>query len=295
MIFIKNFTNEEPNDIRLELKKTEEATQVNLYINASEAIPLVESKIPEVYDSMNHAFDYIRDAKNFSMEREEEGSISKIVTLLDNKPTEVGFHVKGVKTVLKKVDEESTYDAEIIKYEEEDEGKRHYPRDVIAFLLDNTIDGAPVEEYQAVIDRRNLGAKTSILKTEKYTVILLYIKWPIWSKLKHPVYGYIKAVMEDGTINDTLPTAFKLGYSDNKITQRNQILFIDIKEAKDYLEESFRILRERKVERQSRENNRPNNRKNFRNNYNNDGGNRPYNKNGNFNNNKKYRNNKVYK
>ena len=101
--------------------------------------------------------------------------------------------------------------------------------------------------------------------------------------------------MEDGTINDTLPTAFKLGYSDNKITQRNQILFIDIKEAKDYLEESFRILRERKAERQSRENNRPNNRKNFRNNYNNDRGNRPYNKNGNFNNNKKYRNNKVYK
>lgn len=295
MIFIKNFTKEASDDIRVELKKTEETTQLNLYINASEAIPLVESKIPEVFDSMNHAFDYIRDAKNYSMEREEEGSVSKIVTLLDNKPTEVGFHVKGVKTVLKKVDEESIYDAEIIKYIEEDEGKRHYPRDVIAFLLDNTIDGAPVEEYQAVIDRRNLGARTSILKTENYTVILLYIKWPIWSKLKHPVYGYIKAVMADGTINDTLPTAFKLGYSDNKITQRNQIFFVDIKEAKDYLDESFRILREKKAERQSRENNRPNNRnKNYRNNYNSNG-NRSYNKNGNFNNNKKYRNNKVYK
>lgn len=294
MIFIKNCTKElENRDVTLEL--TEKGTKVNFDIivkrgtDESETFNIVTSELEGINESMVKAFDYIGNATNYLYEHSnEDGAKVKDVPLLDNKPTEVGFYVAGVKTVLKSTD---VLPATIEKYEEESE-TNHYPRDMVVFILPNKV-GDETVDYKLVVDRRNLGAPTMTSVGKNYTVLIMYVKWTIWSKLKFPAYAYIEPKFEDGREVEPL-IAFKLGFTSNKTIKRNQIIFVDNKEAKEYLIESFRILREKR-ENRNKENGGYKSNKYKQNNRENDNNRRHYKSNGFNGKDKKYRNNKVYK
>lgn len=288
MIFIKNCVKDLPGE-NVTLVMTEENDNITLDLNirGEETVNLVKSSVPGVTTSMRRSLEYIGDAVNY-LDKTDGVTITNI---LDNKPTEVAFFVKGIKTVLTETDK---FPNTISKYEEENDlpKKNHHPRDMIVLIVPNEIDGDEVN-YTLVVDKRNLGANTNVVKREKYSLIMMYVKWPIWAKLKFPAYAYVRVDYKDD--RESIPyAAFKLGSFDNKKIQKNQIIDVDGKEAKDFLEESFRILREKKEKNNDRSGGFKGNKKfTPRNNYNKD--NRYSNNNRPAGNNKKYRNNKAYK
>ena len=291
MIFIKNCVKDLPSEsVTLVMAEGEKVVTLDLNIVGEESVNLVKSSVAGVENSMRKSLEYIGDAVNY-LDKTDNVTITNI---LDNKPTEVAFFVKGIKTVLTETDK---FPNTISKYDEDDEAtkKNHYPRDMVVLIVPNEIGGEEVD-YTLVVDKRNLGANTNIVKREKYTLIIMYVKWPIWAKLKFPAYAYAKPIYKDGRESDPY-IAFKLGSFDNKKIQKNQIVNVDGKEAKDYLEESFRILRERKEKNNEKSGNNFKGNKKFapRNNFkDNKFSNNNFN-NRNAGNNKKYRNNKAYK
>lgn len=258
MIFIKNFAKKlSSNDVRLELTTENGESRLDLCIAEENPIGLVKSSVQGVSESMKKSIGYIGNLTNYIEEAENKVSVN----ILDNKASEVAFFVKGAKTVIK---DTSSLPNIIDVYDEIAENNKHYPRDVIAIIVPNkTDDGKELSDFSLVVDRRNLGAKTVTIYLNDYSVILMYVKWPIWAKLKFPAYAYVKAVVANDTDEKEYEEigAFKLGSITNKKIQRNQVIDVDIKEAKDYLDESFKILREKSKERNPRNNERENNRR----------------------------------
>jgi hypothetical protein len=309
MIFIKNCTkNLSGEDFKLTLEENPNNATLFLSIDGdedtSDVFKIATTSIPEVVSSIKHSMDYIGKATNFEL----KDTMPDLVIpgenvnyyhthILSNKPTEISFFVKNTKTILKVEDDSTT---EIGLYEESENEKNRYPRDMIALVLPNRISVDDENEevsYEISVDSRNLGAPIKRLKSEDYTVILVFIRYPIWANFKFPAYicinyKYINKILPEGERPKVNPySAFKLGSINNKNLQKNQIIDVDYTEAHDYLENTFKELRERKA----------NNNNNNRNNYNRDGR-RPHNNNGNFKyknssrpNNRNYNNNKRYK
>ena len=272
MIFIKNCTTDlKGKDISVGLEEDEKLATLNLYIRGEHPIPLVKSTVDGVAEAIRKSIKYIASITN-TVETPNSSCI------LDNKESEIAFFVKGKKTVLK---ETSTFPNIIGEYDDVIDKDKHYPRDMILMIVPQHDENHNKLIHRLVVDRRNLGGPIQTIKGDTYSVIVMYVKYPIWSNLKFEAYAYIKTEKEDGS--SVVNTAFKLGTSPNKNLAKNQIIDVDPKVAVDYLEESFRILREKKnaTSRQDHKSYKPNDykkRDNFRprdkGSY---GGNNPYN------------------
>lgn len=271
MIFIKNCTTDlTGKDVTLTLEEKEKLSTLSLTIKGEDPIQLVKSTVNGVAEAIRKSIKYIASITN-----SDETNTSCI---LDNKESEIAFFVKGKRTVLK---ETSTLPNTIGEYDEVMDGDKHYPRDMIVMIVPNHNGNGGKLTHKLVVDRRNLGASTQTIEGKEYSIIIMYVKYPIWSNLRFEAYAYIKTEKEDG--DSVVTTAFKLGTSPNKNLAKNQIVDVDPKIAVDYLEESFRILREKKnaAPRQDRKPYKPNNYKKDNNfkpkNKGSYGGNKPYN------------------
>lgn len=249
MIFIKNYVeNLKGADVRISALKEGNKTTVSLSTE-TDKVDLAVSEVEGVYESIRNSVKYIRDiTKDDALV--DENFIS--TPILDKKATEIAFFLKGTKMVLSDtIDLPNT----IGIYEENPDNKKHYPRDMIVFLVPNTVDGKK-SEVSIVMDKRNLGGDVIIYDMKDFSILCMYFKWPIWANLKFPAYVYLTLTVD----GETTPwKAFKLGSStcnlknSKKTMIKNQIIDVEVNEAKDYLDESFRIMEEKAAERKQNE------------------------------------------
>ena len=234
MIFIKNCTTDlTGKDVKLTLEEQEKVAKLSLTIKEEEPIALVKTAVNGVCEALRKSMKYIASITN--------SDVSDTVSILDNKTSELAFFVKGKRTVLK---ETTTLPNTIGEYDEIMDGEKHYPRDMVVLIVPNYDENGGKLTHRLISDRRNLGAPTQTVEREKYSIIIMYVKYPIWANLKFAAYAYVKTEKEDGST--VVNTAFQLGTSTNKNLSKNQVIDVDPKIAIDYLEESFRILREKK-------------------------------------------------
>ena len=247
MLFIKNLTKLGGSEIKINLAKEDGLSTIALTIGNDEPVNLLSSSVEEIYPSFKKSIEYVGGITN-NLE-DNDGTLG--TCLLDNKPTEVSFIVKDTKIVIKDTE---FFPVVVDKYDEQDKDSDvHYPRDMILFIVPN----APEENYKIVVDKRNLGAPIIVKDTDNYRVIGLFVKWPIWMKLKFPAYAYIVNDNNNGeetTPYDNVIGAIKLGYKTEKKSTKNQIQDVDVKGAVDYLTESFRILRENREKKNAESN-----------------------------------------
>lgn len=244
MLFIKNLTKLAGSDIRIAMKTGTEIT-VSLTIAEEAPIILVKSAIEGITSNLKKSFEYIGNA--VGVLDKDDTTVS--TQLLSNKVTELGFLVKDAKAVFKDTKE---FPVTIGIYDEKDQAEdSHYPRDMIVFIVprverSETPGTSGVEkDYTLVVDRRNIGCPTIVHDIGDYRIIGMFVKWPIWMRLKFPAYAYIKD--ED----DNALAGIKLGYKTEKKMTRNQVIDVEVSEAVDYLTESFRILKENREKKGS--------------------------------------------
>lgn len=240
MVFIKNYS--DLNDIKIVMEDEKESVTVSLECG-EERVPLVKSDIMQVKETIKKSIKYISDITGKSESKFEGAKKVTSTNILDNKPSEITFFAKGAKTVITGLDELPNK----ITYFDSTSNKK-YPRDMVVMVVPNNVEVPNSSEkkkarHSLVADRRNLGAKTLYVPLKDYTVIVAYIKWPIWSNLKYPAYFYIESSF--GKDMAVITNAFKLGVSTNKNISKNKIFDVDPAEAVSYLDETFKKLKER--------------------------------------------------
>lgn len=250
---IKNEKEAESSQIALVLSEFKKSNDVELEldIRGEDPLKLVKSTVKDLSTSISRSIERIGKITGDLEVTEGEEIKSSVVSILDNKPTDITFFINGEKTVLKDTEAlPNTIDI----YTGSDVEKQYYSRDMIVLVFPNKINGANCK-FNLVIDRRNIGAPTKTVIMENHTIVVLYIKWPMWSKLKIPVYGYVRIDFEDGSESQYI-SPFKLGSVKHKDVYKNTIVDVDIDEAFNYLQESFRIIKERKA-KMEKNNERP--------------------------------------
>ena len=279
MLFIKNYlTKEHGIQFRVCGKEVEGKTIISLNsINENgeeDSLSILHSSVPDIFQSIKKSLNYI--GKRTDSVVSEDGYVS--TQLLDNTATEVAFYVKTLKTIIvPSKDENTVFDLPIeIKSIEEDQLKKenttkHYPRDMIAIIVP-TSKGE--NAYELICDERNLAEPACVcVSPAGYAVIIMLVRYPIWGNLKFPAYTCVKVDGEE-------IGAFKLGSRiENKIS-KNKIENVDFSEAKEFLDETFRIKAEKEATKNKH--NRPHNDRNDQN------GNGNYERKSNYNKNKKY-------
>lgn len=228
MLFIKNLTKLSGDKIKLTMTMGDEIS-VALKIADTEPVTLAKSRVQGILTNLRKSFEYIGTTTKH-LEKDENSLSTEIMS---NKVTELGFFTKEIKTVFTEV---VNFPVIIGEYDKDIAGDKHFPRDMILFIVPN--DG---EHFELVVDERNLGAKTITQDIGEYRLIGVFTKWPIWAKLKFPAYMYIKNHETEAVV-----AAFKLGFKTDKKLTKNCIIDVDINEAVDYLDESFRIMKEKK-------------------------------------------------
>lgn len=247
MLFIKNLTNLDGSEIEVGLTGNGKEVSVSLTIAKESPITLAKSTVEGVASALKKSVEYIGGIVDVL----KTDGTTTTTCLMSKKATELNFLVKDTKTVLKETKE---FPVTIGTYDEKDEVDNvHYPRDMILFIVPRIVrkpdcDGYAVD-YSLVVDRRNLGAATVTKDIGDYRVIGMFVKWPIWMRLKFPAYAYIKGE------KDEVLGAIKLGYKTEKKVTRNQVQDVDVKEAVDYLAESFRILKENRDKKEAAQGN----------------------------------------
>lgn len=232
MIFIKNLTKLNGSEIEIGLTENGDGVSISLTIAKETSITLAKTTTEGVASTLRRSVERIGKLVDVLKVDGETTS----TCLLDNKPTELNFVVKNSKVVIKKSDE---FPVTIGKYEEEDEKNNvHYPRDLIVFIVNKTVDGVD-KDYRLVVDRRNLGAPIFTTDIGDFRIIAMPVKYPMWSRLKFPAYAYIKGN------DDEVLTEIKLGFKQDRKITKNQVLEVEPNEAVDYLTETFRIMREK--------------------------------------------------
>lgn len=236
MLFIKNLTNLEGSEFRVILEEREDISTISIKIADNDPVAVLSSEMEGVYKSLKKSMDYVNNILGAPSEDTVE------CCLLSNKPTEINFLVKDTKTVIK---DSELFPVEVGSYEEEDaKANVHYPRDMILFIAPNGED----DDCQLVVDRRNLGAPIITKDIGDYRIIALFVKWPIWMRLKFPAYAYVENKHTDSQDKESytkdIMGPIKLGFKTEKKIIRNQVQDVDGKEAFEYLSESFRLLRE---------------------------------------------------
>lgn len=242
MLFIKNLTNLTGDKIGLTMTSGEEIS-VALKIADTEPVTLTKSKIQSILSNLRKSFEYIGTTTNHL----EKGEVVDVISteIMSNKVTELNFFSKETKTVFT---ETSELPVVIGEYDADTANDKHFPRDMIVFIVPNGEN----DDYKLIIDERNLGAPVLIKDIGEYRIIGVFSKYPIWANLKFPAYMYIK----NG--NDNI-AGFKLGSTTNKKLTKNSPIEVNVTEAVDYLNESFRIIKERKSQNDSKkhDNNKP--------------------------------------
>lgn len=233
MLFIKNLTKLSGSEIGLTMTTGNEIS-VELKIADAEPVTLAKSKVQDILVNLKKSFEYIGTTTNH-LDKTENVTTTE---LMSNKITELGFFAKGIKTVFT---EATSFPVTIGEYDKEAMGDKHFPRDMILFILPNGEN----DDYKLVIDERNLGAATIVKNVGEYRLIGVFSKWPIWSKLRFPAYMYIQGG------DSAVVSAFKLGSKTDKKLTKNCLIEVTIQEAVDYLDESFRIMNERRSQNSS--------------------------------------------
>lgn len=239
MLFIKNLTEEANSSFGICVKSEDDNCGVTLILPNDEEVEILTSTIPGLAGSIRHSIETVGKFTNTLYKSDE-----MISSCLADKPTEIAAYVKGEKIALVCDYNSDGYPTIPVKVnlvnenEAETEKPKRFPRDMIVLIC-------PRKEGSNIfvrIDGRNLAGKPVIVSTEEYQIALVMMKYPIWSNLKFPVYMYIEQGGESyGGIQLSSRT-------ENKVV-KNQIVDVDIKIAKDYLDESARILKE-KIEEQ---------------------------------------------
>lgn len=252
MLFIKNCTRLEGNQIKVRLSKGENNCGVSLEIDDNNKIDLLtvanggdekDGFVDNDYKTIERSFNNISTMTN--VQCEDAGELSTV--MLDKKPTEISFFIKGQKVVIKNAE---TLPVGLGVLKENDE--QRYPRDMVIFVLPK-VGETPEEGYRIDIDTRNIGARAICKDLQDYRIIVEFIKYPIWANLKFPVYGLIY----NGTTKKA-ESAFKLGYQKMKTVTKNSIIECDVKEASDYLAETKKIKEDKNKQRPKRnDGNRP--------------------------------------
>lgn len=238
MLFIKNLTNLEGSEIEVSLTRNGDEVSVSLAIAKESPITLAKSTVEGVASTLKKSVEYIGGIVDVL----KTDGATTTTCLLSKKATELNFLVKNTKTVLK---ETKDFPVAISAYDEKDQADDvHYPRDMILFIVPNVVDGVK-KDYSLVVDRRNLGAATIVQDIGDYRIIGMFMKWPIWARLKFPAYAYIQGDKEE------VLGAIKLGSKTEKKLTKNAIQDVDAKEAVDYLTESFRILKENRDKKEA--------------------------------------------
>lgn len=240
MIFIKNYTDLPKENIVVEAVTQGVDTFLTLTINGEETVELLTTSVKGIKESLERAITKIGTINNCVFENDN----GVAATILDNTTTEIAFHTRETKTV---IDTGCKFPAIIAKQEEVD-GETHYPRDMIVMIVPKRIDGDDIR-MSLVVDKRNLGGKIETKQLTDYSVIVMYTKYPVWSKLKYPAYAYLTAENSEGK---TPFRAFKLGSKvvtpaskKNQAITRNKIIDVDCQEAVDYLNDTFKALKEK--------------------------------------------------
>lgn len=264
MIFIKNYTDLPKENIVVETVTEGVDTSLTLTINGEETVELLITSVNGIKESLEQALTKIGTINN-SVFEDTDGIA---VNILDNATTEIAFHTRGVKTV---IDTGCKFPAVITKQDEVDD-ETHYPRDMVVMIVPKTIDGVATR-MSLVVDKRNLGGKIETKQLTNYSVIVMYTKYPVWSKLRYPAYAYLTAENSEGK---TPFRAFKLGSKvvtpaskKNQAITRNKIIDVDCQEAVDYLNDTFKALKEKNNNGGKRNGNNANRGGNTRNPFNN--------------------------
>lgn len=264
MIFIKNYTDLPKENIVVETVTEGIDTLLSLTINGEETVELLTTSVKGIKESLEQALTKIGTINNCVFENTD----GVAVTILDNTTTEISYHTKEAKTA---IDTGCKFPSMIVNREEVD-GETHYPRDMIVMIVPKVIDNVATR-MSLVVDKRNLGGKIETKQLTDYSVIVMYTKYPVWSKLKYPAYAYLTAENSEGK---TPFRAFKLGSkvvtpaSKNKqAITRNKIIDVDCQEAVDYLNDTFRALKEKNSNGGRRNGNNPNRGNNTRKPFNN--------------------------
>lgn len=249
MIFIKNFSNEANSSFGIRSERAGDETNLSLIMADGSELLSIKSSIPGLSGSIRRSIEGIGKATN-TLEKSDTAIAS---VLYDDKPTEIAVYIKDQKVALVQGDGDKIIpiNVEVVPNETDEEGKpkKRYPRDMVIIIVDKPESG----DTRLVCDDRNLATKPIVATLDKFQVIFAMVKWPIWSNLKFPVYMYV----EQG---ENIIGAIQLGSrTENKIT-KNQIEDVDAQTAKDYLDESAKILQQR-AERGLKRNN-TNNRSN---------------------------------
>lgn len=264
MLFIKNLTNLKGSQIKLNLHQGGEESYISISVDNSPELALLRTGLKGIAQSFKKSIERIGGIVNELITNDNVIS----TCILDNKPTEVNYGLKGTITVLKSTTE---FPANIDTVEADETTKVHFPKDMIIFIVPKTVEGVD-KTYRLVVDKRNLSSPIMTEEIGDYRIIAMSIKWAVWMKLKYPAYAYVK------DNDDNVIYSIKLGYKvENKLT-KNQLVEVDNKEAVDYLTETFRLLAERN-EKKNDNHNKSFNKKPNNNNRKFDGQNnrRPYN------------------
>jgi hypothetical protein len=238
MIFISNQTEEASSTFGLCLTQNNNALGLTLVLPDNEEVDLLCSTIPDLGTSMERSIERIGKATD-TLAKGANGELSCVLS--EEHPTEVAFYVKGQRIGLEAPEGKETgslpVGIDVIPDDNEDEQKKRFPRDAVLFICPKGDEKAFLK-----IDRRNLVGKPIIYFADNYQLILVMVKYPIWSNLKYPVYMYILQ-------GDAAYGATKLGYRTENKTTKNQLEVCDLDEAVDYLAESERIVAERAAQR----------------------------------------------
>lgn len=252
MIFIKNYVDELAGEnFNLSMETSETEVCVKLNIDEEDEVTLICSDNKKIAPSIKSSLNYIASITNNVTETDN----SFTTQILDNKPTEVAFFEKEKKIVLL---DSGKFPVTVGEYDETTNPEKHYPRDMIVMICPKTYEGKDAK-YFLVVDPRNIGTPVFIKDLSNCRIIAMCTKYPIWDKLKFPVYAYIKAKVD----GEEIPVSgFKLGSTKvSKTFFKNVIEEVDINTAKNYLDESLKTLKPR-PKKKPYNNNRSNNFKN---------------------------------
>lgn len=244
MLFIKNYAQKSENE-KFEVSMEhygEDNVIVSLNLPGANSVPILTSTVPGLGTSIKRSIEFI-GKKTASLTKEEQYMSA---ALLADVPTEVAFFVKDKKIALVEGKDPEAILPIVVdpveeQNEEDDKPKKRYPRDMIVLIC-------PKKDVQARLeyDSRNLvGAPIIATIGEEYQIILAMVKWPTWSNLKFPVYMCV-------SYGDDAIGAFKLGSRVENKVNKNQVEDADIETAREYLNESAKIMSEKK--KQPREN-----------------------------------------
>jgi hypothetical protein len=235
MLFIKNLTDEPNSNFGICMRTENDDCGVTLILPNDEEVDILKSSVPGLATSIRHSIENVGKVTNTLYKVDNAAS-----TALAEKPTEIAAYVKGEKIALvcetKDGNPTVPINVNLVEENAEDGDKpKRYPRDMIVLICPKD-EGD--ENIYVRVDGRNLAGKPVIVSTDDYQIALIMVKWPIWSNLKFPVYMYI----EQG---EKIYGGIQLGSrTENKVV-KNQIVEVDAQTAKDYLDESERILNEK--------------------------------------------------